>query len=581
MPEEFAKIKEYADYLRSLYSERNTMQDEMEDIYTMTWSEETAVKARMDNVKLTKSPDARNSLIGAVRLLVAADPVVSVPRDANPDVVEQAADQMERAASQMWRAAGRVRGNPVHYDVVLSTLLFGEAYIPITRSADMVRHALGSSPAARKRIEAIAERTPFLFDAWDPRTCYPDLDSTGLRALYREVTTTTGAVMDAFGAPARKQLSEGGRYTEVTLCHFWDYENRFVWLKESGTPILEEAHGLPFVPVIAQIGEGSLLFADAENQRQPFLYTLWKSGLHDRQSLSLTVLYTMIFAIGANPMFVYQANQPGKRLDVDYSVPGKSVIVEKDESYGPLLKAVIDPSLMRGMEIADQKSMESTIYAQSLGEPLGNNAPFSMVALLHQAGRLPLIMPQRKASWAIADALSCALRWAKAEGWGDAGYAGVFDELTASEIPERFELEVKLDISLPQDQMQQAQVAAMLAGGEMPLASNRYVREKLLNIAQSDDMTREIWTERAAWLRYTAYLQEEMMRAQQQAQQAMQPPPPSGEIQPPPGDGRQPLPEQEPPMMMAPNQAAMMRPTPGGQPPPPMMPAPQVPPVGV
>ena len=571
------EVMEYSTYLRAKHTARNSMLENMRKIYLMNWDDEMRAKrAGGHNTKITRSPDARNQLLGAARLLTATDPTFSMPQERNSDDAMQNSDAIEKWATQCWWEAGRIRKQPLHYDVVLSMLLNAEAHIPITRTADMVEYAKGGSKAAQQRAEDIAKRTPYLFDVWDPRGCYPDLGPLGLDAYYREVLTTSGKVMDEFGEDAKQLFPDGKRYTPVTLCQFWDLEDHMVWLLASGAksgrqpsayqrPIIQEKHGLDFIPIEVHFGEGSMLFDLPEEQRQPFLYTLWKSGLWERQNLMLTVLYTMIFGIGANPMFLYQANSPDKKLVTDWSTPGGLVQIEAGEQYTPLIKQVIDPSIMTGLEIAGQKSTESTIYAQTLGEPLGGNAPFSMVALLHQAGRLPLVVPQRKASWGIGDAVRKALKWYKSEPPKGGYYNPSLKALNVKDIPDHFEIEANLEIALPQDQLQQAQVAQLLSSGDRPLVSQRRAREDYLKIEQPDEEQESIWSEQMAMVMMAQFM-EMMEQARQAGAQGGQPPngqPPNGQ---PPQQG------------MAPNQQAMMEQMAqqqGG--PPPMAPAPTEP----
>ena len=95
-------------------------------------------------------------------------------------------------------------------------------------------------------------------------------------------------------------------------------------------------------------------------------------------------------------------------------------------------------------------------------------------------------------------------------------------------IPENLIIDVKLDADLPQDKLQQANVGSMLK--QSGLASDAWIRENILNIGQSQDMTKEIQEEQfvAKMFEEGLYNQmrkeiaaEEQQKAQQQAQQAI------------------------------------------------------------
>jgi len=575
MPDELTAVKEHARELESANTARNTLFQDMENMYFMTWAEEARVKEQIKNVKLTKSPRPKNDIQGAIRLLIASDPIFSVPHDINSEQANEKANKLERFAKAMWFSAGRITGDPIHYDVVRSALLFSEIHIAITSTKDLVEWTKGAAPAVVERAKRTADTTPYLFDVWHPSLGYPEWSSLGLDAFYRKVKTTAGWVEDNWGKRAAKALKKlkadknYSRYAPLTYNLFYDLKNSFIWLDEGEEAILQESHGLPFIPIVAQRVEGSRMFDEPENQREPFLRTLRDSKLWERENLLLTVLYTMIFAIGANPMFIYKALDPDGNPDVDYSTAGGVVKVRPGETYEPLVKNVIDPSVLQGWNIATDLGQQSTIQRQTLGEPLGGNAPYSMVALLSQAGRLPLTVPQRKTGWGIGEAIEKALRWMKHDKVaGRAYYANDQEvELLPEEVPDRLHMEANLDINLPQDRLQAANAANMLTMGDNPLVSQEWVRANILNIGQSADMTRAIWDEKAAQINFQKYVMDQMAQIARLTQAALQPGAGSGipgGAAVPPGAPGQPSP-------MQPNIPPGPLPMPGEEAMPPMM----------
>lgn len=535
-PNVLKDIRTHALEIKSIYGDRDIQCTEMENMYLLNDPNKEDMTKGRKHVKYTISPDARNTLLGAVRLLIATDPAFSIPHDANDAAAQKQSEPMEKWTQETFVKSSRVYGRPWHYDVVLSMALFAEVNIAITRTADLVANAQGGSKAAIAKAEEIAAITPYVFDVWHPMTCYPEFTNYGLTSFYREVSTTTGAVRDEFGADATQNISGKTRNEPITLCQWWDYEWRAAWLFGSDDPLLMEQHGLSFIPIVSAIGEGSKLFADPSKQRQPFYYSLWKSGLHDRETLALTSVYTNVFFQVSNPMTLYKANVPGKELKQDFSVLGGLTVIDKDEDLGPYRREPIDPAMLEALRIAEQKSAESTIFGQTLGEPLGGgNAPYSAVALMHQAGRLPLLVTQRTSQSAIAEAMRIALSWFRDEGYGGASYKGAFDKLKPSDVPKHFELDCKLDVNLPQDKMQMANVARAISSGEDPLTSVRWTRENILNVGQSDAMQAEIWGEKAANLKAMQYFSEQMLAIKQQMQEAMAPPQPPMPQGPPQG----------------------------------------------
>jgi hypothetical protein len=529
---EFSELTEYTNHLTGLYAARNNLFNQMEYMYLLIDAELEKAKKQMPNLKFTLSPDARNQIVGANRLLSYNQVDFSVPHEENTDIDDAVAGKLERFASGVWRAASRVYNNPLESEVALSTLLFAETHIGITKTSDMVARAKGAPPAAIAQLEAIADATPFVFDIWDPRTGYPDEGPYGVRALYREVATTIGAVIDDFGDEARKQFigEKLNRFSTATLCHLYEFNRRRIWIKGKQDYLYDSSDTLPFLPVVVQLGEGSKLFSKPEHRRQPFLYTLYKSELWSRQNLMLTVMYTAAAAIGANMQNILKTDDPENRqLEIDYSVMGGLIKIGTNEDLGPMPKQVIDPSLPDLQALAERKGEESTIFGQTLGEPLGGNAPYSMVALLHQAGRLPLAMPQLKSSWAIADAMKKCLLWLKHDKEkGKVRLQGKTWELDHAKIPDYFELEAKLDVALPQDKLQMANIIKQLRG----FVSDRWLMENVLNIGQPDAEMKEAWSEQAANMWFTNFMHEQMQSSSQVPPQDVPPgtpPPPGGQ----------------------------------------------------
>ena len=96
MPDEFQSAKQHAKELEEANSARNTMFEDMENMYWMRWPEESAVKNQIKNVKVTRTPRARNALLGAKRLMIATDPIISVPYDINNPDAKEKGEKLEK-----------------------------------------------------------------------------------------------------------------------------------------------------------------------------------------------------------------------------------------------------------------------------------------------------------------------------------------------------------------------------------------------------------------------------------------------------------------------------------------------------
>jgi len=509
----FADIQAHATKLKSEYSSRNQSFKTYENMYALV--DDNLPSAEW--IKKTLDPSPRNKILGAQRLLSATTPKWYVPRELNVPETVQLSTPIEKVAQAITWASSRVANNPMWYEPILHALLYSEIVIKVVMVQDLVDSA--TTDGQKRRAERILKTTPVLFQTLNPANCYPEFDIMGLSAFYSSSLITWGDFKAMHGDKTATDLDPNKKsYDKVTYNEYWNDTHHYIWLTEFQNPVLAVEHGLPEIPIVDQLVEGSETFAGTTIQtRQPFLYTLAQSGVWNRQNLGLTVSNSLVFAIGANPLFVFKSSNPDSDFKPDYSIPGGVIKITKDEEFGQLAKQAIDPAIMQLMDIADQKSEESTIYSQTLGEPLGANAPFSMVSLLSQSGRLPLIPYQRKISFALANVMKIALNMLK--GTGDkiqvTGEKGII-EFYAKDIPETFELDCKLDIAMPTDERQNVVMATQATFGENPLVSMAYARETWLGIDQPDEMWEEIQAEKEISLTAQAELMAKLQQSNPQ-----------------------------------------------------------------
>lgn len=528
----FTEAKARADNLEQMYSGRDAEFEKYEKMYLMTWDDKPSVDGLMETI----SPDARNAVLGAKRLLVATDPIFAVPRDDSGKRIDNA-DEVEQAAKRLWVQAGRASRMPPHYDMVISALLYGEVHTAITSTADMLA-AVKKKNGNAARLERLAAMTPYLFNVWNPKDGYPEFDVAGLRGYYRKVSVRVYELSARFGEAVEEFVAGRTPTDEVELGLWYDDTNYAVWVEDK--PIIAQPHELPFIPVSVTLTGGSMLFEKPEDQRQPLLYTLEKSNLWKRQNLVYTTLYTNVFNIAVNPTFLH-TGAPGDNdpqdVAMDLANPGGQITMKYGEKFEPMVtKGIIDPSFAQALQIADEKATESTIYKQAMGEPLSGNAAFSTVSLLSQSGRLPLVETQKLCSEAIADVMEKALLWYRTSGEQSKSLG-----IKPKDVPEFLQLDVKLDVDLPQDKLQMANIATMLTRPDNPITTRAWAREKILNIGQSSQMDEDIASEQM----FTALQQQYMAQRMQQQAMAQQQPQglPAGQPQGQPQGGEQIPPE--------------------------------------
>ncbi len=515
----FKQMQDLAVDLQSDYRERDLMLDDMEQYWSMIWK--NPIPKDNNQTAVTYDTDMTNRLMGAHRLLTATAPEFSIPTDSNSATTLPIASPMEKAAKIMWLASGKSRGMPLEKDLVLSALMTGSVDIALTNLLDdMVPDEGDTDSVSYWRRKTLEQRTPIFFEPWIVRQGYPLRAKYGLQAYVRVYQTTVAKFREEWAdVDTLPFLLNKKSTTTITVKDGVNEKYRFAWLDGDKRPFYAAENKKGIVPIVSQVTEGSLLFADPSIQARPFLYTAHKSNLPMRKSMALTAIFTIIKAIGMSAAWKHKRSSANPHdLTVRQVGPLSVFELDQDEDIVPMLsKGAIDPAMLTALEIANQQIAESTIYSQALGEPLGANAPFSMVALLHQAGRLPLTAPKILTGWAIASAMELAFLWLKATGKDlNLSTMGQAVIIKASEIPQDIQFEASLEIDLPQDVREVAGVVGAFEGK----VSNRWIRENLMKgVGQSEAMQEEIWGEQAGQFFFQQML---AMFAQQQQQQGQE-----------------------------------------------------------
>jgi len=503
----YSKAQTASGQLEQAYTKRDEMCVKYEQMYLLT----STIPSNDEDIKVTLSTDARNVIKGIVRLLATTVPTFkcTVGPDDDPDI----ADAIEAMAATIWEESSKAYGGPIHETVIESSGLYGETHIAINSTADIVKNSAKSN---KKHAQRIATRTPFLLEPWNPHYGYPLTDPIyGLTAYVRKVKMTVGEIGSRFGA-AGQTFAQGKDPTQTEdLYMYYDTTDYAIWVK--GTPFVAEAHNLTSIPIGVTLTDGTLLFSEPEEQRQPILYGIAKSALHERKNLMMTVLFTNIYHLGLNPTFVHTApaNNPTKTLSYDASKSGGVVDMEYGERLDAMTnKGIMDPSFVQAMNLLDAQITESTVQKTALGAALEGSPAYSTYALLAQSGRLPLVQIQTRTEFAIADVMEKAIEWYAEKGPATDGMP------KPAEIPDTFSLSVKLDVNLPQDKLQLANIATMLKSAG--IVDDTWIRSNILNVENSVKMQEDIWSQQMAQTLFDIKKQTLMNQAQMEAQAQQQ-----------------------------------------------------------
>jgi hypothetical protein len=518
-----AEVQNEAISLKAAMDKRKENWIDFENMVFMDWVDKPADAG----IKITIDPGPRNKVNGLSNLLTASRPSWNVPKEKNDPDAESKSSKIEKAANTIWTRSNTVQGKRIERQAIISAAIYDEIHIRIISTKDMLDATKGKMAAqesgenfdiamAEAEVEQariINLRTPFLFKLLPPPAVWPLWSSAGpLIVHYTETQMLVADVKNEFGDLAARAIGTLQDYKSVTLCEWWDKVYRYTWLVENkNEPIYSDAHGLNFLPVVSHRVIGSDLFMDVKRQNEPFLYGALKSGVWKAKNQILTALRTNLNAL-INAGYYYQKQGPDDQLGmINFDQIGN--VIQGLGNLQPLAKNIVDQNSTQLWGILDGLFEESTIYGSALGEKLSSNMTFSETALLAQQGRLPIVPQQSALQEVLASVMGVAFRWYKLQG----GEHELFGGLTREDIPDIIEFNVVVEPDLPQDKLQQSQVAQAISGGEDPLVPKRWARENVLNESQSDDIQREIWGEQMSTVAFQAGIQETLAMAKQAA----------------------------------------------------------------
>lgn len=522
----FEQAKNVAGDLMASQAMRMQEAAEYREMYELKSSIEPEIKNLGNHVSTIVDPSPRTRLQGAKRLLTSTELGFIIPRESEQP--SELIDRMEKASKNMWWRSGMAAGIPLEEDGVTSSLIYDEVHVYLHNTAAMLNNYnqmverlkkenknYKEPPAIKERIQQLVYASPIIFEIGNPEGGYPEWDMFGLSRFLSRKKVKAQYVENTYG------IIVSDKWQEVHLMDLWELDYRHIWVEEEDNRcIVQSEHELPFIPIDCWLVEGSRTFwSKPDEQRQPFLYTTKKAKLHDFGTLNLSAMATNVKTHGLVANFFYEGDDDPKYKQTGFMGVYK---ITPGEKLTPIEMPVNGRLIQDFMARVDDLLTQATIYPQSLGEPGGKSDPFSKTALLHQAGRLPLVTVQRQMENAASSAMWKAWRWIKHDNLTKFTAAGKQNMVTFNfekdELPEHFIVQAKLKIDVPTDKLQMATMAAQLA----QLTGKRYVIENVLDEAQAQEIMNEASADKIFETRLEMKIREIVMEQQMKEQQQSQ-----------------------------------------------------------
>ena len=448
----------------------------------------------------TISPSGRNKVDQATMLLTAGRPEFSVPRDKNTPDADKLSSTLEKAATKMWNASNAEQRMVVERELAFSAFMYDEMSARVLSTKDMLDALTEARDAAKEQdgyderrwdadiehAKRRMERTPYLIEPLYPKTAIPIYSRNELLAMGTSTEMRVADVKKDYGARVINQVAGQKDWATVTVNEWFDKTYRYTWLDKQDTPIYAEAHGLNFLPAASVRVKGKRFFTEVKRQNEPFLFSLLTSGMWPAENKMLTAWVKNVTGMINAGFYYKKANAEDTLETIPHNVIG--AVVHGQGSLQPLSKDLINRDSLELWQLMNSIVGESTMQAQDAG--IGGSAPFSMVALLSQIRRLPIIPVQQAEQVLLADLLEIMFRWMQHE-------KRDYDELKYAEIPNVIDVDVMLEPDLPQDKVQMATVVDSLTRGDDPMFDKEWGRA-FMGEGQSEEIQKKIWTEKSA-----------------------------------------------------------------------------------
>lgn len=422
------------------------------------------------------SPSGANKVNGIAHLLSATEPIIKINA--------KSANLMERKLKSMLAESNKFVGAKLEQDMAISAALHSEIHV-VAKDISLILKDSNLKPIQRMRYERLFKKTPYIFSVVNSKQVMADYSANGDLIMWFEKYVAYGDILKIeYGNPANPLQDD----KEYTIYDGYTLENRLIYVEEDDLTLKFGKHNLSELPVCSIMVNGNSLFHDPDKKRKPFLYNYWKSGLYESENILLSAMLTHTKATGFGPVLIGKKNPASSEdfaISIDNQGPIRTIFAEGGEVMPSQMQAY-SRELPEAQALIKSLTDESTMYSQALGQPVQGNQAFSTVALLSQAGRLPITPIQKGVEAALEGIFSYILNDIK-----ENNQCPLF--LASSDISEEFMISVTMDVNLSQDAFREAQIASQLRG----LVTDEMIRQDILHLTDNDSMVEKIWTEQA------------------------------------------------------------------------------------
>lgn len=425
MPQDLSYYQSVAQRLIESDQERNQMFEGCEAMEHIEYNLPDEL-ARLDWIHKVKSTDPHDAVRAATRVLSSLEPRITYQPLAPTALNKEAAEKIEKTLRWVLMNSGKRRKATLIRDVMRSALMYDCVFCQAINIPWQMK-IVGENSKAKKRWRLALRMGDYAFKVYNPKNVHVKSTALMVEAVLlvetMDVWEFTALWGDAAMAARGKLGDDGtGKFDYVTVFDYTDIDDRVVWVvfsenitgtidaaSTSGIEVIREEHELDFIPWAVRIG-GSEIEDKPEHEYRPLLYSVYHADQWDTQNIAETLIMSEAIALTSAPQRITKTID-GSGVKIDYTDPGGSIDIRKEEDVAPFQRPSIDTGLMAVSDKLAARIDKSTVSRILQNADLPSNTAFAALNLATQTAVGAIKPYQELGELALADILTLVLYW--------------------------------------------------------------------------------------------------------------------------------------------------------------------------
>ena len=371
-----------------------------------------------------RSTDLQDALKSGSQILSTVDPRIKFQPLSSDQNVRAIANRIENNIEWHLKNCSRRQKSNIVSRITYSSLLYGKVAVRLVFISHQEK-LLKSMGMDTKHLERAERFGPFAVVIRNPSHVYETFSDYGLEEVLEVKSWSPIEFKRFWGEEHFKGIIQGSKEDDVKNIVTYDYTNHSdgcIWGRaydgtvdhsevDGNYEIFNGEHGLDWIPWIIK-GVGQDFIGNDELDYIPLLYSVYKSGLHDTQNITMTLLVSEMISYANQPRVLKESYDPDS-IQVDHDEPGGSVDIRPGERFENLQPHSVDGGLSEVLDRVKAATGKTTVSQMLQNPDIKSDVPYSAMNLIFQLGANTLQPFKEMAQDAIAEIGIQMLYWVK------------------------------------------------------------------------------------------------------------------------------------------------------------------------